>query len=596
MIRLLKQRLKPRRSSQNQAIKRTFWAIMLCSMLLVLMPLPLWGQSLNLTGLTQKSPPDAEATSTNRAIAVGQVRLDGRELFAIAAPALEQNSQLSQTTPIRERVHGIENILNRIANSDFDPQSLEVTAEIDSTSNLPVISINDQYLMTVTTLDAQLQVQEPARWANQLTRIIEQALVQAHQERQPDFLTQQSLVGSGIVIGMLLGSWAITYRQRYLKTRRQQLAAPIPSNSEILAEPMDEAATAIAVEQREQTRQRLHLNDLKSRLWLMMQVGVWASGLFLLLGLFPYTRWLQSLLFSAPLKLLGIALGIYILVRVSDLAIERFTGALAQGNLIDPEISQRLSLRVSTFSRVLKSVARVFWLVVGLLTALSVVGVNLVPLLAGAGIIGLAISFAAQSLIKDVINGILILFEDQYAVGDVILVGEVSGFVENMNLRITQLRDSEGQLITIPNGTISVVRNLSKDWSRVDLSIELAYGTNPDHALGVIRRLTQDLYHDPDWQAKMPDPPEVLGIEQVNHTGMLIRVWIKTLPLQQWVVAREFRRRLVPVLEQEGLAIGVPQQSLWFRSSLDLDLEHHNGEDNNQGKDDHKERSLIIQK
>ena len=142
-----------------------------------------------------------------------------------------------------------------------------------------------------------------------------------------------------------------------------------------------------------------------------------------------------------------------------------------------------------------------------------------------------------------------------------------------VTLRVTQLRDNEGQLITIPNSTITVVRNLSKDWSRVDLAIDLAYGTNPDHALDVIRRLTQEMYQDPEWNSKLPDPPEVLGIDALGHSGMLIRVWIKTLPLQQWVVAREFRRRLTLVLDQEGLAIGVPQQSLWFRSSVDLDLE-----------------------
>lgn len=601
MFKLPNQRLKPRRRFSQKHRRQRLWVIALASSLLVgLMPLPSWGQSLNVPGLMQTPTQTAESTSANRTIATDQIRLDGRNLFAIAAPTLEQPSKQFQTTPIQERGHGIESTLNRIANSNFDPQTLEVTAEIDSTSNLPVISINDQYLMTVTTLDAQLQVQEPARWANQLTQIIEQALIQAHQERQPQFLRRQGLVGSGIVVAVLLSSWGIASRQKHLKARRRQIETQITPNSEILAGPTDETTTALAVEQRDRTRQRLHLNDLRSRLLQLIQVGMWSGGLFLILGLFPYTRWLQPLLFSTPLKLLGIALGIYLLVRVSDLVIEQFMGALADGSLIDSEISQRLSLRVSTFSRVLKSVARVLWLVIGILASLSVVGVNLLPLLAGAGIIGLAITFAAQSLIKDVINGVLILSEDQYAVGDVIMIDKVSGFVENMNLRITQLRDSEGQLITIPNGTITVVRNLSKDWSRVDITIDLAYGTDPNHALDVIRRLAQDLYHDLEWQAKLPEPPEVLGIEQVSHTGMLIRVWIKTLPLQQWKVAREFRLRLVQVLEQEGLSIGVPQQSLYFRSALDLDLEPQDGQPTDGQSDGHQDghrkmRSLIIQ-
>lgn len=548
---------------------------------LLLAASPTWGQAepptLEVPGLNNPLrsslvEPEADGPS----IATADVRLDGYSLFAIAAPTLATSTDRS-TTPIRERVRGIERTLGQIASSNFDPEALEVESTVDPSSNLPVITINDQYLMTVTTLDAQLQVQTPERWAGQLTGIIERALVRAHQERQIEYLTRQSLIASGIILAVLLGSWVFTAWQRHFSSRQKRLEANIPADAEIAAGAADEPALAAAALNRQgATRRRRNQNDLKRRLLQVGQIGLWGGGLFLILGLFPYSRWLQPLLFSAPLKIVTIGLGIYILIRISDLVIDRFTAAFARGELVDPEASQRLSLRVSTFSRVLKSGAGVIWIVIGILGSLSVVGVDLVPLLAGAGLIGLAISFAAQSLIKDMINGILILFEDQYAVGDVIVVGEVSGFVENMNLRITQLRDSEGQLITVPNSTIEVVQNLSKDWSRVDLTIDLAYGTDPNHALGVIHQLSQELYSDPQWQPKMLEPPEVLGIDSVTHSGILVRVWIKTLPLQQWVVGREFRRRLALVLDQHGLAIGVPQQSLWFRSGLDLDL-HRNG-------------------
>lgn len=528
----------------------------------------------------EKSVPFLSSNTTEQNnIDTDKVQLDGRNLFVIAAPALTQTDQASDTTPIEERVRGIETTLKRIANSEFDPEQLEVTAEVDTSSNLPVISVNNQYLMTVTTLDAQLQVQEPQRWADQLTGIIENALIRAHQERQPEYITRQSLVASVVIVTVLCSSWLISQLQRRLRVQRRRLERQIPPDPEVTDRPASESdAHAITVLQQQRTKRRYHnLSDIQIRLLKLFQVSLWAGGLFFVLGLFPYSRWLQPLLFSAPLKLLGIILGIYVLMRVSDVLIDRFAEALAKGKFIDPGASQRIALRVSTFSRVLKSGAAVIWVTFGLLSSLSVVGVNLLPLLAGAGIIGLAISFAAQNLIKDIINGLLIISEDQYAVGDVIIVGEVSGFVENMNLRITQLRDSEGQLITIPNSSITVVRNLSKDWSRVDLTIDLAYGTDPDHALRVIRGLAQALYQDPEWHSKMPDPPEVLGIDEVNHTGILIRVWIKTLPLQQWLVAREFRRRLTLTLEREGLAIGVPQQSLWFRSSLDQDTEKLDG-------------------
>lgn len=284
----------------------------------------------------------------------------------------------------------------------------------------------------------------------------------------------------------------------------------------------------------------------------------------MILGLFPYTRWLQTVVLAAPLKVVAIGLGVYVLIRLSDTVIDRLFSVFEEEQLLGLSGPQRLALRVSTFSRVTKSAMTILLIGTGTLSGLAVLGVDLVPLLAGAGIIGLGISFASQTFIKDVINGFLILSEDQYGVGDVIAVGDVDGLVENMNLRITQLRDNEGRLITIPNSQISIVQNLSKDWSRVDLSIDVSLDTDPDRALQVLKQLAEDLYQDRAWQDKMLGLPEVLGVDKIDHAGMSIRIWIKTQPLQQWVVAREFRRRLKQVMEQEGLAIGIPQRSLYL--------------------------------
>jgi small conductance mechanosensitive channel len=244
------------------------------------------------------------------------------------------------------------------------------------------------------------------------------------------------------------------------------------------------------------------------------------------------------------------------------LLIERFAGFLKARDFAMLKPYQRLDLRLSTVSQVLRNVTAIVLVSLGFLAILSRLGFDLIPLLAGAGIVGIAISFAAQGLIKDIINGFLIVLEDQYAVGDVIIVGQLGGLVENMNLRITQVRNNEGQLITIPNSAISVVQNLSKDWARVDLSIEVAFDSDPDYVLDVLRKLSQEIYQEEDWRSKIIEPPDVLGIDGLQHSGMLIRIWIKTQPLQQWSVAREFRRRLKLVMTKENIAIGIPQQEL----------------------------------
>ncbi|MEO0409574.1 MAG: mechanosensitive ion channel family protein, partial [Cyanobacteria bacterium P01_A01_bin.135] len=261
-----------------------------------------------------------------------------------------------------------------------------------------------------------------------------------------------------------------------------------------------------------------------------------------------------------PGKLLLVVLITYLLIRLDDILIDRLFVVLQQTPRFLIQDSQRRTLRLSTFSAVTKSITTVLFVTAGSFVALWVLGVDVGPLIAGAGILGLAVSFAAQSLIRDIINGFLILLEDQYGVGDVVILGEVAGFVENMGLRITQLRNEEGRLITVPNGAISVVQNLTKEWSRVDLTVDVSYMADIDEALAVINAVAQELDHDPTWDDIILEPPTVLGIDRLSHDGVMVRLWIKTLPLKQWEVAREYRRRLKKAFEAAGIAIGTPHQ------------------------------------
>ncbi|MBD2188904.1 mechanosensitive ion channel family protein [Pseudanabaena mucicola] len=491
------------------------------------------------------------------------VSLDGYQLFILAAPTTNQRF------PLEQRVKGIEDELHYFANSNFDANTLQVTTSIDQQSNQPVISINDRYLMTVTNMDAQLQGRDPQGWATQLTQILRDALLRAKQERQPPFLINRGLIAAGIAIAMFIGMHLISRWKRRLKAQQENIESQIQED----APPYLDAVPVVDLEKQLHQKQRANLRDLQRRVLQIAYLIILGGGGFIILGLFPYSRWLQAFLLSTPLQVVAIAFGTYLLIRVSNLLIDRFSGFLKARDFAMLKPYQRLDLRVSTVSRVLKNVTDIVLVGLATLAILAAIGFDLVPLLAGAGIVGLAISFAAQGLIKDVINGFLIIFEDQYAVGDVIVLGELGGLVENMNLRITQIRNNEGQLITIPNSSITIVQNLSKDWARVDLSIRVAYDTNPDHALDILRKLAQEIYQEQIWRAKIIEPPEVLGIDDLQHSGMLIRTWIKTQPLQQWAVAREFRRRLKLVMEQEGIAIGIPQQSLLLENTLTLDSE-----------------------
>jgi moderate conductance mechanosensitive channel len=503
-------------------------------------------------------------------VATSRVALDGYNLFAIAAPAVKNDKSKSDgATPIEVRRQTIEQQLNRIANSRLDPQSLKVISTLDRNSGLPVIFVNNQYLMTVTGLDSQLQSSDTQRWATELTSILQNALIRAHRERQSQFLIRQGAIAGGLFLTVLILSRLFALRQQHFKTERKQLKAKsVKESSDDSFQhgsedpPALDVTSTLLIQQ-----QRRSLIDLKLRILQIGQVGLWVGGTFVGLGLFPHTRWLRPFLVSTPLQLVGIGLGVYVLIRLSDVLVDQLFKSIETQEFLPPEASQRLALRISTVARVIKSTTSLFWVGAGILSGLSLLGVDLLPLIAGAGIIGLALSFAAQSVIKDVINGFLILFEDQYAVGDVINVGEVGGLVENINLRITQLRNSEGMLITIPNSQITTVQNLSQGWSRVDLTIQIGHSTDPDRALQVLKQLSDEMYRDRHWRSKLLEPPDILGIDAIDHVGIAIRIWIKTQPLQQWVVAREFRRRLKKVMEKESLVIGMPQQTLWFNGA-----------------------------
>ncbi|HEY9768591.1 MAG TPA: mechanosensitive ion channel family protein [Coleofasciculaceae cyanobacterium] len=507
------------------------------------------------------------ANSSDRTVQTGTVNLDGNQLFTIATPVTTDGGN----NPINQRVKTIENNLEQIVSSDYE--RLEVTTKIDQSSGLPIISVNNRYLMTVTTLDAQIHGSNPQRLANEYASIVKTSLLRAKKERQPNFLVRQGIITGGIVVGAIaLSSVFATWQRRYQR-QKQTIEAEIPDNPLNSSQSSEQlnADTELIVQQQLIKQRQRNSSDLKRRLLHLGQVGIWGGSTFIILELFPYTRWLQPLIISTPLQLLGIGIGTYVLLRLDDLLTDRFFETVQTSEFLTSQTSHRRALRLSTLSRVIKSVTSIILVGTGVLIALSAIGVDLVPLLAGAGIIGLAISFAAQSVVKDAINGFLILVEDQYAVGDVISIGNANGLVENLNLRITQLRDSEGKLITIPNSAIIVVENHSKDWSRVDLTIKIAYGTNPDRALKVLQEIAQEMYRDRYWQTQLIELPEVLGIDAIEHSGMLIRVWLKTEPLQQWKVAREFRRRLKLAMKDKGIEIGTPRQFLHFQDPLTLD-------------------------
>jgi moderate conductance mechanosensitive channel len=219
--------------------------------------------------------------------------------------------------------------------------------------------------------------------------------------------------------------------------------------------------------------------------------------------------------------------------------------------------------RAQTIGGLLQNATSVAVWGMAVLTALETIGVNLGPLVAGAGIVGVALGFGAQNLVRDLISGVFMLLEDQYGIGDVIDVGPAVGTVEGVGLRSTRVRDVDGVLWHVPNGEIHRVGNMSQGWSRALLDIEVAWSSDLQHAIEVIKRVAEELWKDEQWSGLLLGQPEVWGVEELGENGIKIRLVAKTRPLEQWKVERELRARIKAAFEREGVEIPLVVASVW---------------------------------
>lgn len=214
---------------------------------------------------------------------------------------------------------------------------------------------------------------------------------------------------------------------------------------------------------------------------------------------------------------------------------------------------ERHRQRTETIGTLLRSVVTVVIYGVMLTTVLAILGIPMAPLLASAGIGGLAIGFGAQSLVKDVFTGLFIILEDQYGVGDVVRVGEVSGTVEEVTLRITKVRDPFGQAWYLRNGEITTVGNISQGWSTAIVDIPVANDEDPEKVIALLKRAADEVDKDPAWDDILLDAPTVVGVESVTATTMTIRMTAKCAPNRQFGLQRDLRERAVRVLGAEGV-------------------------------------------
>lgn len=262
---------------------------------------------------------------------------------------------------------------------------------------------------------------------------------------------------------------------------------------------------------------------------------------------------LEFLRKDAP-KILVILIVSFALIRLAKIITNRLARFSRQQELPGGVRSQQLRTLSGVFHSVSVFVV-VFFAIIEILTQLNV---NIGPLLASAGVAGLAIGFGAQTLVKDVINGFFILMENQYDVGDAVRIASVSGTVEGMTLRKTTLRDIDGALHIIPNSEIKIVSNLTRDWAQISLHVAVDYKESTDRVIAILNQVGTDIFNDPTFSALLVAKPEVPGIDRVSPGEVDYLMLVKTRPGQQYAVTREVRRRIKECFEKNGIQPPAP--------------------------------------
>ncbi|MEW6324165.1 MAG: mechanosensitive ion channel family protein [Nitrospirota bacterium] len=228
--------------------------------------------------------------------------------------------------------------------------------------------------------------------------------------------------------------------------------------------------------------------------------------------------------------------------------------------------------RAATLTGVLRTIGRFAVWTILIIIGLDQIGINVAPILAGAGIAGLAIGFGAQNLVRDVISGFFLILEDQVHVGDVAVINGTGGLVEAVTFRTIVLRDLEGVVHIFPNGTINTLANRTKEWSAYVIDMGVAYKEDTDRVVEVMGRVARELRRDPALGPKMLDDIEIFGVDNFADSAVIIKARLRTLPLEQWNVGREYRRRLKKAFDAEGIEIPFPQRAMNLESTKPLEV------------------------
>lgn len=437
----------------------------------------------------------------------------------------------------------------------------------------PKLTLTQQDIVTVTEIDARANgksIQELASfWRNNLQNSMSQRLWGRTFNANYPGVRLVMLLAISIVTILII--YFIHYLKNFLKhwdkiikKDQDKLTEFLTKNAESIKKiPSDTIYDTPDVLFKKQTRiiQIKNTLQLLLRLLFWIQVSILLFSLSLISIIFMESRFFYRLFLGQAILLPALWAFISLGDKALALIIQYYLNQWAILAQKYHPLSNRYTLRVKTYSRALKSASGFLLNFLGLYLTTLFLGIDL-SFYASAGAVAVVLAFFSRNLIESMLSGALILWYDSYAVGDIIDIEGNTGVVEDINLYATSLRNLSGELIVIPNRSINILINKTKDWSRVDFTIEINYDADSEKAMTILAEVAEELRQEPEWRDKILESPEILGVDSLSHQGIVIRMLIKTAPKEQWDVEREFRLRVKQAFDEANINVGVPQYKI----------------------------------
>ena len=527
-----------------------------------------------LPGVPQASPGGFGGLRQQGLYVTAPVTIDGQPVIRIAALAK------GGVLPIDTRVLLVENALGQVLAQDpdrnttvYDPKSFRIDVRREG-SQYALEAVDDRHpaplaIATVTSNDANAFGVGDRDLALQWQAALQSAVRTALQKRQPENIRGnlfRVLRAAAALAVVTVGSFFLWL---YLRARIRSLKRQIDERQHSMEEHAEDTSAQSGEDAEKHRRRTLalglraagpeqrvqRLNAYASSLiWLV--VLLWAVGITRSLFLFPQTTAAGQFIVSAFGRILVVWIVAVVIDRLLELAIVHFADLYAHRGGTSEERA-RHALRAPTISRAVGGFKTVTVFFVALLVTLSQLQIPIASVVTIGGIAALAIGFAAQTLVKDVLNGLLVLIEDQYVVGDYVMVGDYNGIVENLTLRVLQLRDMRGYLITIPHSSVTQVVNASRNWARIDYRIAIDPQADLKKAVDVLRDTLEGIGNSDAWSDAVLEPVEWVGVELVANDGIVLRASIRTAPLRQFDLRRVINEQMFEAFKREDIALGV---------------------------------------